>query len=213
MPNANEALSLSAVQSPRAVSDRIGPGRPDYAAIPLTFRDFALLVIQLALLTIVVWQFHLEEKRHLLSALLAVLGGFVVNTKLPAAFRRAWFLAVSVGCLLIVLGLQDGFLALSVAATLIAVTRLPASVGLRSIVLIALGAGFSWLRWKSTSVFWPIVGSMFMFRTISYMQALRRERIQPSLVDTASYFLMLPNVFFPLFPVVDAKVFVQSYSI
>lgn len=75
---------------------------PQNHAVPRSFadtalrpREFALLLLQLALLTVLVWQFHLEEKRHLLAALVVAGGGFAVHVWLPAAHRRLWFLTVS----------------------------------------------------------------------------------------------------------------------
>ena len=46
--------------------------------------------------------------------------GFIVNVTLPPRFRPAWFLAISVACLVVLLGWRDGLLALSVAGSLIA---------------------------------------------------------------------------------------------
>lgn len=183
------------------------PKGHSYAATPVAARDLLLIVVQLALSAILVWQFELEEKRHLLFALLAVLGGFVVNVHLPPRWRPAWFLAISVACLLVVLGWSDGLLALSVAGSLIAAASLPVAFAVRVGVLLVLAGLFTWLRSSATAPFWPIVGSMFMFRMISLMHAARKEKTPRSLAETAGYFLMLPNVFFPLFPVVDAKVF------
>ncbi|MDN5753513.1 MAG: hypothetical protein L0H15_09560, partial [Nitrosospira sp.] len=58
---------------------------------------------------------------------------------------------------------------------------------------------------------WPILGSMFMFRLIIYLYELRHDKTPASPVQTLSYFFMLPNVCFPLFPVVDYKTFRRNY--
>src|SRR5688572_25716386 len=89
--------------------------RPDYSAASLTVRDLALVALQLALATIFVWQFELEHQRHLHWGMLAVLGGFLVNVHLPARFRPAWFLAISITVLIAVLGWSDGLFALAIA--------------------------------------------------------------------------------------------------
>ena len=41
---------------------------------------------------------------------------------------------------------------------------------------------------------WPIVASMFMFRMIIYLYELKHAKKPESLVDTLSYFFLLPNL-------------------
>ncbi|HVJ68284.1 MAG TPA: hypothetical protein VM510_09890 [Caulifigura sp.] len=186
-------------------------GRPDFASLPIAGRDLALIVVQLVLCAILVWQFELEAKRHLLLALVISTAGFVVNVRLRPAWRRGWFAIVSAASVVAVLGIADGLLTLATAGTLIAAVRLPFSLGLRVGVVLLLAGVFTWLRSQSTAAFWPVVGSMFMFRMISYLHAARRDHAPRTLGEKAGYFLMLPNAFFPLFPVVDAKVFRDSW--
>lgn len=185
--------------------------RPDYSTTPIAGRDLAIVVLQLALATILVWQFELDQQQHLLWAMLAVLGGFLVNVHLPARFRPGWFLAVSISVLIAILGWWDGLLALSVAGSLIAATAIPIPFAARVGLILALGAVFTWMRSDSDALFWPVVGSMFMFRMISYLDAARKNQAPRTLVETAGYFLMLPNPLYPLFPVVDAKLFRDTW--
>ena len=58
---------------------------------------------------------------------------------------------------------------------------------------------------------WPILGSMFMFRLIVYLYDLRHDTAPFSLSRSLAYFFLLPNVCFPLFPVVDFKTFRRTY--
>ncbi len=58
-----------------------------------------------------------------------------------------------------------------------------------------------------SSAVWPILGSMFMFRLIVYLYDLRHDKAPVSPWRTLAYFFLLPNVCFPLFPVVDFKTF------
>ena len=50
---------------------------------------------------------------------------------------------------------------------------------------------------------------MFMFRLVVYLYDIRHEKA--SLSRSISYFFMLPNVCFPMFPVVDYKGFRRTY--
>ena len=52
---------------------------------------------------------------------------------------------------------------------------------------------------------------MFMFRMIIYLYERKHARGREPLVDTLSYFFLLPNYVFPHFPVVDYRTFQRGY--
>lgn len=181
------------------------------ASKPLTLREYGLLLVELALMMTVVWQFHLEEKRRLLAALMLAAGGFAVHAWLPLAWRRVWFLAVSLAALVLVLGFSQAGCVIGLGALLIAAANLPVPFWPRVLAVAAVAGGMVWLRRTSEEAFWPILGSMFMFRMIVYLFDRRHERQRSTLGETASYFFLAPNAFFPLFPVVDYRTFRDSY--
>ena len=57
----------------------------------------------------------------------------------------------------------------------------------------------------------PILASMFMFRMIIYLYELKHARSRETLVDTLSYFFLLPNFCFMHFPVVDYRTMQRGY--
>lgn len=57
-----------------------------------------------------------------------------------------------------------------------------------------------------------ILGSLFMFRAISYIHEMRYAKSETPLIEKINYFLLLPNLSMPLFPIVDFKNFVSSYT-
>ena len=57
----------------------------------------------------------------------------------------------------------------------------------------------------------PIVASMFMFRIIIYLYELKHAKTRETLVDTLSYFFLLPNFCFMHFPVVDYRTMQRGY--
>jgi D-alanyl-lipoteichoic acid acyltransferase DltB (MBOAT superfamily) len=177
----------------------------------LGVREYVLILVQLALAFVLVRQFHLEEQRQLPAALAVVVLGFAVHAQLPRSYRRPWFLLVSLGCLVFVLGPVAAGYAVAVGGMLIGATYLPIAFGYRLLLILALAGACVWGRVSWDAGFWTIVGSMFMFRMIVYLYSIRRERTPRSWWSTCSYFALLPNAFFPLFPVVDYKTFCDSY--
>ena len=52
---------------------------------------------------------------------------------------------------------------------------------------------------------------MFMFRLAIYLYTLKHSEKRPTLAQALAYFFMLPNVCFPLYPVVDYSTFIRTY--
>lgn len=187
------------------------PAAVAHAAASLGGRAFGLIVMQLAILTVLVHQFHLEESRHLFAAMALGTGGFVLHALLPVRFRPAVFLGLSIAAAVLVLGVTEAAKLLALVAAITGIVSCPVSWPVRVGLCLAAGAALVWFRSDSDDMFWPILGSMFMFRLLIHLQTERSRREPTSLVDTASYFLMWPNVFFPLFPVIDARTFRDTY--
>src|SRR4029077_3412432 len=85
------------------------------------------------------------------------------------------------------------------------------------VALVAVaGAALAFLRAHSgwfpdVTEMWVILGSMFMFRVMIYLYDLKHRTAPFSPARAISYFFLLPNVCFPLFPVVDYKTFCSTY--
>ena len=62
-----------------------------------------------------------------------------------------------------------------------------------------------------SSAIWPIHGSMFMFRLINYLHDIQYAKGRRDIWCSLGYFFMIPNVCFPLFPVVDYSRFPKDY--
>ncbi|MBL8851186.1 MAG: hypothetical protein JNG89_16010 [Planctomycetaceae bacterium] len=192
------------------------PGGPviptDPTRAELTVRDLLFLLAQLVVLSTFVWQFQLDDDHYLLALLLVSTVGFAVHTRLAARAGMAWFVSLSAACLVLVLGWADAACAGAIAAVLIGIAWSPLTVHVRAALLLACAAGLFVLRQDSEQMFWPIVGSMFMFRMLIFVVESRRFTSRPSLLSTAGYFLMLPNIFYPLFPIVDYRTFRDTAS-
>ena len=173
-----------------------------------------LVVGQLLLLLALVRAFELEN-RTVYHVLGLAFGGFVVHALLPNRFRLPFFAALSVVSVPVVLGLQTGAIVLALGFLLIGVCHLPVSVWIRTALLLLLGAALFVLRGRIglavlPTAGWTVLGSMFMFRLALYFHSVRHQDAPHGLAETAAYLFMLPNVVFPLFPVVDYKTFVRT---
>jgi hypothetical protein len=93
---------------------------------------------------------------------------------------------------------------------------LPIRFGARVGLIVVAGAGLAFLRTHSEwfpdiTGMWVVLGSIFMFRMMIYLYDLKHRTAPFSASRAISYFFLLPNFCFPLFPVVDYKTFCSTY--
>jgi D-alanyl-lipoteichoic acid acyltransferase DltB (MBOAT superfamily) len=177
--------------------------------------SFLTVLAQLGVLTLVLRQFQIEGPAFLRLWLLT-LAGFAVHAFLPLRLRLPFFLVLSLAGIVLVLGFVNAAWLVGLGLVLIAICHLPIAFRARIALLLVLGGVLiaqrgQWLPGPWPEAMWPLLGSMFMFRLIVYLYDLRYENAPASAVRALSYFFMLPNVCFPLFPVVDYKTFRRNY--
>jgi hypothetical protein len=112
--------------------------------------------------------------------------------------------------------LVPGVTLVGIGLGLIGLCHLPIRFGARVGLVVIAGAVLAFLRAHSqwfpdVTEMWVILGSMFMFRLMVYLYDLKHRTAPFSPARAISYFFLLPNVCFPLFPVVDYKTFCSTY--
>jgi D-alanyl-lipoteichoic acid acyltransferase DltB (MBOAT superfamily) len=179
------------------------------------FADNWLLLLELALIVAVVNLYQIEGAAFSRVMTLAA-GGFLVGLVLPTRHQLPFFVSLSLGGIFWVLGVADGAWLVLLGLMLLGIAHLPVPVYARVCLLLAAAAGLAALRagvqatpWSSAV--WPILGSMFMFRVALYLRALAAGQAQGGVWNALAYFFMLPNVAFPLFPVVDYQTFIRTH--
>ena len=173
------------------------------------------ITAQLGLAALVIRAFALEGPTFTRMFTLAALG-FVVNAGLPKAFRQPWFILVSLVGIGTIFGVANGLWLIAIGLGLIGICHLPIRWWARVGLLVAVGIGLALTRLGVVTLpfsvgIWPVLGSMFMFRLIVYLHHLRHHPDTASIGRALAYFFMLPNVAFPLFPVMDYKTFDSTW--
>jgi D-alanyl-lipoteichoic acid acyltransferase DltB (MBOAT superfamily) len=182
--------------------------------------------LEMLMLPFAVWAlalYQVEGGDALMKVMSLAVGGFVISALLPLALRLPFFVLLSAAGVFVVFGWIDGAWLLGVGLTLIGICHLAIPVWARALTMVAVGialgflrAGFAPVPWSGAV--WPILASMFIFRVVLYLksQAIKDEKNAPTPEQlqgpwsTLAYFFMLPNVVFPLFPVVDHQAFVRN---
>src|SRR3954451_16784560 len=125
---------------------------------------FLLVAVQLALVLVVVRRFDVAERNHFFPVLCVAVVGYLVHAWLPVRLRLGFFALLSVGTVLAFLGWPNGAWVGGIGGGLIAVCYLPVPLVFR-VTLIGLAAlVLTMARVEYDAPFWPLLGSMFMFR-------------------------------------------------
>ena len=174
------------------------------------------LIIQLIVVFAAIKVFNVEDTSALHIILPYIFGGFVVNAILAPRLRLPFFVFLSLAAIVAVFGWVNGAWLIGISLGLIGLCHLPVDFRIRVALILVAVTGLVALRGGLYVTSWselilPILGAMFMFRLVIYLHDLRHERKSASIWERLSYFFLLPNVAFPLFPVIDYQLFRRSY--
>lgn len=175
-----------------------------------------VVALQLGAAVLLVRAYELETRAFFrLLVLMAV--AYPVHALLPARWRLPAFALLSAGGLFLVLDPDHALFLLAAGGGLIALCHVPTAWPPRIGLLLAAAAVLVLARARVIPApvppgLWPLLGSFFMFRLALYVHALRHADAPTGFWRAVAYFFMLPNVAFPLFPVVDYKAFVKGHD-
>jgi alginate O-acetyltransferase complex protein AlgI len=177
---------------------------------------FLLILIELSLIFFVVRQYQVEQELGFPRLVGAVCIGALINQLLPLRYRLPFFVMLFAVTLVFVTTPRKAAAVVLLSLGLIGVCHLPvrmkwkvAMVLMLASVLAAIRMKWIDLRWGDTVV--PLIGSMFMFRLILYLFEMRKGDVQAGWWQRLAYFFLLPNICFPLFPIIDYRTFLRSY--
>ena len=173
------------------------------------------LIFQLAVVIFTIELFNVEDGNALHLILPIIFGGFIINAVMAPSLRMPFFVFLSFAAIITVFN-WNGLWLIGIGLGLIGLCHLPIPFRARIGLVLTAVAGLVVIRggWITTSwseMILPILGAMFMFRLVIYMHDLRHERKPATVWERLAYFFLLPNVAFPLFPVIDYQLFRKSY--
>jgi D-alanyl-lipoteichoic acid acyltransferase DltB (MBOAT superfamily) len=180
---------------------------------------FALIAGQLGLVLFALYLFRIEESVGFVKILPLIFGGFILHAGMPLSLRRPFFLLISLAAIGVVFGFLYGGILIALGLGVIAMCHLPIPFRARVALIVTTAVALAAVRveWISApaehvpTLVLPILGSMFMFRLIVYLYDLRHEKVPATWAERLSYFFLLPNICFPLFPVVDYQTYRRTY--
>jgi D-alanyl-lipoteichoic acid acyltransferase DltB (MBOAT superfamily) len=181
----------------------------------INWLNYLFLVMQLAFIVFVVQRFAIENSAFL-TIISMLSGGFMVHYFIPMQHRMLSFALLSMAGSAVILGWLAALWIFAIVALVLLISTLRISFTLKLGLIISGSAVLALFRadllpFAGPETIWPILGSMLMFRLITYLYDLKHAKVQPTISQSLAYFFMLPNVVFPLFPVVDFTNFSRSH--
>jgi alginate O-acetyltransferase complex protein AlgI len=204
------------ISTPAAAIPALGATAPDPQAERSrpNPRRFTMLLVSLALLLITFKAYSLEQPAFFSLACL-VFGGFAFSYWLPFRFKETFLILLSLAGAFVLLGPAVAGLLIAAGLMLFAIVRSGLEfrwkVGVLLGILVCSVCGRATGRFHIPQEFWPVFGAVFMFRMIVYLYDVRHMPGPVRLKDYVSYFFLLPNYYFLLFPVIDFQTFRKSY--
>lgn len=142
---------------------------------------------------------------------------FLIHFVSPKPYRQWVFVLATIAGTFFLLSFWESLTLIGIAFGMIGITNLRIDLRWRKWILLVVAGLLVYARmnpingWLSSSVL-TILGSIFMFRMLVFLYEIKHQKQPVSFVTQISYFFMLPNLVFPLFPVVDFKLFHRQYD-
>lgn len=177
---------------------------------------FLFILTQLALLFFTFLQFNIQEETQLTKIIPVIFIGFAIHFWLPKKLKLPFFVLTSFVAIIAVLGIYNGLILIGIGGVLILSCHLPIKynfklviLGLITLCLILFRANIFDLAPIPFLI--PFIGTIFMLRLIIYVYDLKHDDSTSNIWHRISYFFLLPNICFPLFPLVDYKIANTTY--
>ena len=191
----------------RVTDPRAAMARPDVAR-------FTSLMAQLGLVLAVFYFYRIEEPAFGVLSVLVV-AGFAIHYWLPFDWKQPFYITWSIAGAFVMLQPRTAVLLVGMGLALFGIVRTPLAFRTRLIVVASVAAVLIYARATMSFgipfEFWPVFGSIFMFRFLVYLYDAAYAKERPALKDFLTYFFVLPNYYFVLFPVIDYQTHRQTY--
>lgn len=180
-------------------------------------RGLIFILAQLVIVAGFLWHFNIEEAFNLPRIFPVFIFIILLNAVIPLKRRRLFSTLSTAGVLFLILPPLQAVLLLVFSVGILALCNLPLDIRWKKLMLISIAVcfalvigGFLRVPWLGSSML-VILSSMFMFRLILFLYEMKYQKTKLSFTDQLGYFLLLPNLVFPLFPVVDYKLYQSNY--
>lgn len=209
-------LTIKAPRVPVRPLESRGISRPASrdAHAATSWAGFVVLTAQLAGLLLLFHVYHLETPQFMYMC--AIVGGaFLIHYWLPFRFKEIFWVAISVAASFFLVDKTVAALVLGTTIVIYLLLHLPFSLRWRIVLVSALFAvllfGCVTQPARIPRPFYAVFGGIFMFRLVIFVYDLAYAKEPISFVSYLSYFLVLPNFYFTLFPVIDFQTMRSTY--
>ena len=173
-------------------------------------------ILQLGIAGVLVFMLNIEAELGFVQFFPILILVFIVHSLTKPAYKPIVFLGSFVGTLYLFLGTYDASILLILGLLIFWVCHLPINLNIRKLLVLGIGiilalAKMGFFPFPLSSHGLTVIAAMFMFRVIVYLHELKHQKEPASIWHRLNYFFLLPNIIFPLFPIVDYPTYLKTY--
>jgi hypothetical protein len=177
-------------------------------------KKLAGLAFVLALVTVVIRVFRIEYLGSFDTYFPFVAGAVFLHNLTPFKLRKYLFSSWTLIILSLTAGIIFSLAAFAIILLAVAITFIPQKTARNSTaaVLFAgmIAARIIFRNHGALNTMIALAGIFIMLRFIFLLYEISFIKTKPSFLERVNYLFMLPNIFFPLFPIVDPLVFFKQ---
>lgn len=171
---------------------------------------------QLVLAGILIFVFQIEADLGLVDFWPLLCLAFCIHASSSLKYRPVVFFGCFAAILIYFVGVLGAIKVLGTGMLLIGLCHLPFAYRIRQFLLFLCGLVLALMLTEVipsvySSYQMRIIATIFMFRVILYIHELKHEKTPATIWQRLNYFFFLPNIIFPLFPIVDYQHYKKRY--
>lgn len=177
---------------------------------------FLSQILQLGIAGFLVFMLNIEAELGFVQFFPILILVFIVHSLTKQVYKPIVFLGSFVGTLYLFLGTYDASILLILGLLIFWVCHLPIHLNIRKLIVLGIGivlalAKLGFFPFPLSSHGLTVIAAIFMFRVIVYLHELKHQKEPASIWHRLNYFFLLPNIIFPLFPIVDYQTYLKNY--
>ena len=178
---------------------------------------YLLITLQLFAISWLWLEYHIEDQYNFKVFFIHLVLGFMIHSVSPMKWRLWIYTGLCISLIFSLLPFMAALLAVGAIGTYLLILLHPIFKKYRTVLTLVISIIIAalWVlkldSFSNAQLWLSMVGGLFMFRVILYLYNTSVGVPRKSVLQDVSYFLMLPNLLLPLFPVIPYKSFDNLY--
>lgn len=181
------------------------------------YKHNGCIIFMLLIVSWLSYFFNIEVTLGIPKLFLIVLVGYLVNIFIAEKLKSTLLALLSVVSAFVILDPLNVVILYFLGVMIFGISELKISNRKKIVLLFALAVCLTYFRSQFNFEFiqsrmWVILASIFIFRSIIYFKQKEEIKKETRVLKRFNYFFLFPNIFAPLFPIIDFKDYVHNVN-